>query len=205
MSSTFCKPALFTLALMLVATSAAAAPPSSRLTGDEGVLSWTVAEAGGQVVVDGSSPKWTVHHEATASMTPRKTVRYDADGRKVTVVYGADSVTVTMPSKTVTHDRGDLWDADTLDVRLGHIVSQGGSTDISFDALDPSSGKVYRFDAKTQGSESCGAATCRRVLVRLGGMLKLVGPKWEFWFAPSGQLMRFAGPIGDYASEGVAR
>jgi len=205
MSSRFAKTAIVTVALALVATSAAAAPPSSRLTGDEGVLSWTIAESGGQVVIDGSSHKWTVHHEATPAMKPKKTVRSDADGNKVTVVYGADSVTVTMPKKTVTHDRGDLWDADTLDVRLGHIVSQGGSTDISFDALDPSSGKIYSFDAKTQGSEACGTATCRRVMVRLGGMLKLVGPKWEFWFAPSGQLMRFEGPIGDYASEGVSR
>jgi hypothetical protein len=201
-------PHLRIITAALVATSfvgsALAAPPSSLLTGDKGTLKWTVAASGDAVTIDGSSPKWTVHHEAAADLTPKRTERSDADGNKVTVVYGPGAVVVTMAKKTVTHDRGDLWDADTLDVRLGDRIAREASVDLAFDALDPASGKIYGFTSKTVGQEPCGAATCTHLEVRLSGLLRMVGPKWEFWFAPTGQLMRFDGPIGGYFAAGVA-
>ncbi|MCO4768880.1 MAG: hypothetical protein KDA24_02545 [Deltaproteobacteria bacterium] len=187
------------------ASGASAAPPSSRLTAPEGVLSWTVSITADGVAVSGRSPEWTVEHTAAPDLTPRSTMRTDADGSTVTVVYGPKATTVTLPSKTITHERADLWDADTFDVRLGDRVARRQSTDFAFDALDPASGKVYGFTAETVGEEACGTKACRRVKVRLAGVLKMLGPKWEFWFAPSGQLMRFKGPLGDFVAEGVSR
>jgi len=195
------KPILAILILLVSASSAAAAPPSSKLTGPNGKLSWTVTTSGTTVSIEGASPKWTVQHEANLDLTPRRTVRSDADGNTVTVVYGADSTAVTLPNKTVTHERGDLWDADTFDVRLGDRIARGAGVDFRFDAVDPASGKVYGFSVETVDTESCGGAPCTHVKVRLTGVLRMVGPSWEYRFAASGKLVKFDGPIGTFTAQ----
>ncbi len=192
------------LLLLLAARPAAAAPPSSVLTGEEGTLSWTVTPGDGDIAIVGRSPKWSVEHVATPGLLPRSTVRSTPDGERVTVTYTASGATVALPGRTVTIDEPGLWDGDTLDVRLGALVA-AGTTSVDFRALDVANAKVYSFQARVVGAERCGAIECTRVKVTLTGLLKAVGPKWHFWFGPDGRLLRFDGPIGRYAAEGVER
>lgn len=190
--------------LLVLPHVASAAPPSSVLTGPEGTLSWTVTARESDLLVVGSSPKWSVEHVASPGLIPRRTVRSSTDGEQVTVEYTQTGAVVTFSDRTVTVERPGLWDGDTLDVRLGSQVA-AGTTSLDFSALDPASGKVYAFQARDQGTEQCGEVTCIHVKVTLTGLLKAVGPKWHFWLGPDGQLLRFDGPIGRYAAQGVER
>jgi hypothetical protein len=181
--------------------AALAVPPSTTLSGPEGVLQWTVSPTANGVTIDGRSPKWEVHHTATSTLTPLGTTRRDADGVTVTVAYTAAGATVTLPNKTVEIDEPNLWDGDTLDVRLGALVA-AGQADVDFRALDVATGKVYSFGARTQGRETCGDLPCTHVRVTLTGLLKAIGPKWHYHFGDDGRLLRFDGPIGTYTAEG---
>jgi hypothetical protein len=184
-------PVLFALAL--------AAPPSSALSGDAGKLSWTVAAQGDEVVIDGRSPRWTVHHVADAQLRPVRTER-TADGRTVVLVYAPGRVTVEIDGRTVVHEAHDIWDGDTLDVRLGSLVASKNSPARVFQAVDSASGKLYRFDSQDLGLETCGARPCRHVLVQLTGLYRFVGPSFHYWYADDGRLLKFEGPIGVYSA-----
>jgi hypothetical protein len=196
-----------TLALVistLTLTTAAALPPSTHLSGADGELTWTVSRTGDGITIRGASPKWTVVHTADATLEPIRTVHTDADGRTVTIDYAADGARVQLPGKTITHDEGDLWDADTVDIRLGEYTSQG-SPEVGFRAIDSASGKVYSFESVRIAEESCGEQTCTHVRLQLTGLLRAVGPKWHYWFAGNGQLLRFEGPAGTFAANGGER
>ena len=184
--------------LLLLMT--AAAPPSSSLTGADGTLSWSVRADGDRLLVDGRSPKWTVRHVARRDLQPIRTER-TADGHTVTVAYSDSGAVVTLPNKTVTVERAGLWDSETVDVRLGSLVAAGTKT-ADFAAVDFGNGKVYEFQARLVGEETCGGDPCSHMRVTLAGLLKPVGPKWHFWFGIDGRLLRFDGPLGKFEAEG---
>jgi hypothetical protein len=188
--------------ILLVAT-ALALPPSSTLTSASGAtLTWTITPTSQGVTVDGRSPKWTVHHEANADLTPRRTVRSDAAGRTVTVDYAPDRVVVHLPEKVVNHDAANVWDGDTIDVRLGHLLA-AGKTRVTFQAVDPASGDLYGFATAPVGQETCGTQACTHIHVNMTGIYRLVGPSFDYWYAADGQLLRFEGPAGTYAARGA--
>jgi len=150
------------------------------------------------VVIEGRSPKWTVHHEAGADLTPCRTVRTDSEGATVTVDYSATGATVKLPDETIRHDVAGLWDSDTLDIRLGAHAARGWPGDLEFRALDPASGKLYSFEADGEGDDDCGGTPCTHVELQLAGLLGAVAPDWNYWFRADGQLLRFDGPMGEF-------
>lgn len=85
-------------------------------------------------------------------------------------------------------------------MRRGHGASQGREA-CWFKGNDVSSGKAHTFDVSTVGGEPCDPTACARVLVPLTGALRWVGPSWNTWYSPEGQLLRFEGPAGDVAVE----
>ncbi len=191
---------LLLTAFTFAAGSALALPPSSDLGGDDGALSWSVSRDGDTVTIRGTSPRWTVVHTATADLTPIRTERSEPDGRTVVIDYTTSGATVVLPEKTVIHDEDDIWDGDTLDIRLGQLAA-AGRPEVSFRAVDTASGKVYGFESSEIGQESCGGRACTHVKLTLSGLLKAVGPKFHYWFAEDGQLLRFEGPAGTFAVE----
>lgn len=192
-----------TLVLVLsLVRIADAAPPSSNLTGPSGTLSWSVAESGATVNIQGRSPRWSVVHQARANMSPVRTERTGATGERHTVDYDARGATVTGPDGTQRFDVEGLWDADTVDVRLGYAVAQGLRT-VRFEAIDVTAPKVYTFEAKVTEQTTCGSQACTAVELTLTGALRYLGPTWRYWYAQDGGLLRFEGPIGDYAAAGV--
>lgn len=182
---------LFTL------TAALAAPPSSSLGGEDGSLTWDVVSSEAEVTLEGRSPKWTVSHTAKADFSPVRTQRTDADGQTLTIDYSAAGATLVKDGKTVELSQPGLWDGDTLDVRLGYLVSVG-KPEQTFHAVDSGSAKVYRFDSQNVGAERCGTEACTHVLVQLAGMLRWVGPSFHYWFAADGELLKFEGPAGTF-------
>jgi hypothetical protein len=189
--------------LALVFTLAAvAAPPSSTLTGPDGTLAWSVSAAADGVAIEGSSPKWTVSHTATADLRPLRTERTTADGAHHTVVYDATGATVTGPDGVLRVDQAGLWDADTVDVRLGQMVASG-QTEVRFDAIDLGGPKVYTFQAAVVGQQDCAGTPCTAVDLTLTGLLRLVGPTWHYAFGADGRLLRFDGPAGSFAVGGA--
>jgi hypothetical protein len=183
----------------LLAGAALAAPPSSHLSGPDGQLTWDVSVQDSQLHVEGHSPKWTVVHAARADLTPLSTEHTDADGRKVSIQYGPTATVVTLPDRQITYQRADLWDADTLDVRIGSRFA-AGDHDLYFAAVDTGSGKVYSFQAHAQDPTTCGVTPCTEVDLQLTGLLRLVGPTWKYWYAADGRLVRFEGPAGKFAA-----
>jgi hypothetical protein len=189
--------------LTLILAAAIAAPPSSTLTNSAGAtLAWTVASSPSGVTIDGRSPRWTVHHEAFADLSPKRTVRSDAAGRRVTVDYAPDHVVVHLPEGDVTHTIANVWDGDTLDIRLGQLVVLG-RPDVSFQAVDPATGDVYGFTAQRAGTETCGGAPCTHVHVNMTGIYRLVGPTFDYWYASDGRLVQFQGPPGKFVAKGA--
>lgn len=176
--------------------AALALPPSSTLAGPTGTLSWTVTAAAGGVHVEGRSPAWTVSHDAAADLTPKRTVRTEK-GVTVTVEYRADGATIRFPDDVIEVRHAGLWDGDTLDVRLGQEVARGRKA-FGFAALDPATGDAYDFTVEHVGSETCGPTACEHERVRLAGVLRYVGPTFDFWYAADGRLLRFTGPIGSF-------
>ncbi len=179
-----------------------AAPPSARLAGSKGALSWTVTPAASGVTIVGRSPEWVVEHEAGPDLAPRRTTRKDTDGSSYTIVYTPAGADVTADGKTTAVAAPGAWDGDTLDVRLGTAVA-AGRTDFQFVAVDGESVKAYTFQVSKVGDEQCGAQRCVHEKVTLTGALRWVGPTWEFWYAPDGRLLRFSGPMGDFAADGA--
>ncbi len=190
---------LLTLCI-LAAGTAGAVPPSSTLGGDSGTLTWSVTRDGGTVTIRGESPKWTVVHTADADLTPIRTERTDPDGRTVIIDYTTSGATVVLPDRTVVHDEDGIWDGDTLDIRLGQQTA-AGRPDNAFRAVDTASGKVYGFQSTAIGEETCGTRACTHVKLTLSGLLKAVGPRFHYWFAADGQLLRFEGPAGIFDVE----
>lgn len=182
--------------------SALAAPPSSSWSSAEGALTWCVRETSEGIAIDGESPSWRVSHVANDDFSPIRTTRVDAEGDEVRVAYRLDGATVARDGRTVSVRQADLWDGDTLDVRLGYVVGQGQAAQ-RFSAIDSSSGKVYDFDSQWVAEETCGAERCTHVRVQLSGLLRWVGPSFNYWFAADGRLLRFEGPAGTSAASGV--
>ena len=179
---------------------ALALPPSSDLGGDDGSLTWSVSRSGDTVTIRGKSPRWTVVHTATADLTPIRTERSEPDGRSVVIDYTTSGATVVLPERTVVLDEDDIWDGDTLDIRLGQRAA-AGRPEVSFRAVDTASGKVYGFESTEIGEESCGDRAYTHVKLTLSGLLKAVGPKFHYWFGADGQLLRFEGPAGTFVAE----
>lgn len=187
------------LGIVTLVTLALAAPPSTTLTGPTGTLRWEVTTEEGQIHILGESPDWKVDHLASADLTPIRTVRIEPDGRTMTVDYAPGGAVVQLPGKEIRHEQVDLWDGDTLDIRLG-ALSAAGRTENVFSIVDPASGKVYKMDSKKLGDEDCGGTPCAHVRIQLTGMLRLFGPTFEYWFGPDGKLLRFTGPSGEFAA-----
>jgi len=190
------------------AASPRAAPPSSTLTGATGQLSWTItpthppAQQGFTII--GRSPSWTVTHQADAQLQPSHTLRVDADGTRHEVRYHTQNGTIT--GATVTDAAGEheltqvgLWDADSIDVRLGQQVAQGAQT-VRFAAIDLDGPKIYNFAAQVVDHTTCGHQPCTAVELQLTGLLRLVGPTWRYWVGADGELLRFEGPAGDFTA-----
>lgn len=188
------------VALAVQVSPVHAAPPSTRLDGPDGTLSWTVTAGADAVTIDGRSPKWRVEHVAGVDLTPRRTTHTDVGGASITVVYTPAGAEVTRDGQTTTIPAPGAWDADTLDVRLGARMA-AGSADFEFTAIDAAGAKAYTFDATRVGAESCGSKPCIHARVQLAGLLKYLGPTWEYWYAADGRLVRFSGPIGTFAAE----
>lgn len=188
--------------MLLLISLALAAPPSSRLTGPKGTLAWTVSPSAAELRIEGTSPEWKVTHTAGPDFAPRKTVLAKTSGETITVVFTPTGADVTKGGKTTSLAAQGLWDGETLDVRLGALVA-AGKTSVSFQAIDLDGVKVYTFDATHVGREQCGATPCDHQKVQLAGMLRFVGPTWEFWYGPDGKLLKFLGPLGDFAAEGA--
>ena len=188
--------------LPFLALAHAAVPPSSTLTGTAGTLSWAVSASGGGVTIDGRSPKWTVHHVAAADLKPIHTERSDSAGARVTVDYTAAGAVVHSGSSEKSVSGADIWDGDTVDIRLGQSVA-GGHADVSFHALDPASGSLYGFEARKVADPTCGAAACTQVHMVMTGVYRYVGPSWDYWYGADGRLLRFQGPIGTFAAAGA--
>lgn len=188
--------------MWLLITAALAAPPSAQLSGPEGALTWTVTDTATGIRIEGSSPKWSVVHTAKSDLSPEKTVRTEPDGRIVTVTWNEAGVTVEADGKSRTLTGKGLWDADTLDIRLGSEVS-AGRTDAAFSVVDAGSGKIYQMDRAKVDDPSCAATACTHVKVQLTGLLRYVGPTWHYWFAPDGALLEFDGPAGHFTSGGA--
>ncbi len=191
---------LLPITCMLVAGTALALPPSSSLGGDDGELTWSVSRSGDTVTIRGQSPKWAVVHTASTDLEPIRTERTEPDGRTVVIDYKGSGVTVVLPERTVIHEEDDIWDGDTLDIRLGQLAAAGHPA-TKFRAIDTASGKVYGFESTEIGEETCGSHTCTHVKLTLSGLLKAVGPKFHYWFAGDGQLLRFEGPAGTFVAE----
>jgi len=188
--------------LSLFVAAALAAPPSSHLTGPEGVLDWSVSTTKDGVTIRGRSPKWAVEHVASADLQPVRTVRRDTDGNEVTVTYSATGAQVTTGERTQTLKGAKLWDGDTVDVRLGAEVA-AGRTDLAFQVVDAGGAKVYSMDSALVGDDTCGATPCTHVRVQLTGLLRYVGPTWHYWYGADGALLRFQGPIGSFVAGGA--
>lgn len=188
--------------LLLLLSSAWAAPPSTTLSGPAGLLSWQVQERADSVLITGRSPKWTVEHVAAPDLTPRSTTRTDAEGTRVVVTYDAAGASVTRDGRTTRIDAPGVWDGDTVDVRLGALAATGGGT-LEFQVVDAAGAKLYDLDAVRVGAETCGTLPCTHVRVQLDGLLRYVGPTWEYWYASDGRLLRFTGPIGAFAAPGA--
>ena len=183
---------------LLLAITTLAAPPSTKLSGPEGTLRWDISEEGDTVSVRGSSPSWTVEHVAKADLSPISTVHTSPEDGRFEVRYTATGAEVIHAGTTTTFDTPDLWDADTLDVRLGANVA-AERTQLAFSALDVAGGKVYSFDTAKVGEETCRGTPCTHVRVQLTGLLRYVGPTWHYWYGADGQLLRFEGPAGDFS------
>jgi len=177
--------------------TALAAPVAVRLVGAEGALVWSMDQRGEERVIDGSSPKWRVHHVANADWTPRRTEHWAPDGTLTVIEYAAWGATIRRGDAVWERRQAGLWDGDTLDLRLGSEVA-AGHTSFQFSGLDPASGKVYGFDTQKVGDEACGAARCVHVRVQLSGVLRYVGPTWDYWYDATGALLRFEGPAGSF-------
>ena len=99
-------------------------------------------------------------------------------------------------------DGAGLWDAETVDIRLGQRVAEGAE-EIDFSAIDLQGLKVYRFHAEVEERTTCGGEPCTRVELRLAGMLRYVGPVWDYWYGEDGQLLRFHAAVGRFSASGV--
>lgn len=188
-----------TLITVLFTLVAIAAPPSSHMSGPDGKLTWDVHTEDGLVHIEGHSPKWHVVHTARPDLTPVHTEHTGTDGHTVTIDYGPQGTVVKLQGREIHYDRTDLWDADTLDIRLGARFA-AGDHDMYFSAVDTGSGKVYSFQAHVAGATTCGSTPCTEVDLELTGLLRLVGPSWKYWYAADGRLLRFEGPAGKFAA-----
>lgn len=184
--------------MLLLAPLALAAPPSSTLSGPNGTLSWSVVETAAEVRIAGRSPKWTVEHTAGPDLAPRRTTRTGPEGT-VTVRYTAEGAEVTRAGETTRVSSPGAWDGDTIDVRLGAAVAAGRRS-FTFTAIDAAGAKAYGFEASFVADERCGATACVHEKVVMTGVYRLVGPTWEYWYAPDGRLLRFVGPIGTFTA-----
>lgn len=180
---------------------ALAAPPSSRLVGPRGELTWTVTASPEGLDLEGRSPAWTVRHRCAADLTPIRTEKTTEAGTAV-LVYDPAGVDVTLPDGAkVRVDQRGLWDGDALDVRLG-VWSISHTEGVSFSAIDSASGKVYAFTARYEGETTHAGGSCRAWRVQVGGVLRWVGPTWDYCYAPDGALVWFSGPIGVFERAG---
>jgi len=157
-----------------------------KLTTDKGqTLSWTVARVGGEVVITGTHPKWTVEHRARPDGTPLVTTRR-AGKTSSKVVFSADGASyehTDKDGKTVTTkvDVRGLWDSDSLDARLAGIAWTAGKK-VKFSAIDTDSddATVYPLVAEYLGLEKCAGIPCHHVRVSLDDMRRYFAPKWDF-------------------------
>lgn len=175
-------------------------PPSTTLQGAAGKITWTVKKEGDKIVIDGKSPRWKVHHEANVNFTPIRTEREGEDGVKVTIVYTAKGAIMTRGEEKFEHEHEGLWDADSVDIRLGAtFAANWEKEEVKFTAIDTDSGKTYEFLAERIGEEQCRDTRCVHVELGLAGwFMRKVGPSWEYWFAPDGQLIRFEAKWGKF-------
>lgn len=185
--------------MLLLIALAQALPPSTTLSGSNGTLKWTVTPSSTGVTIDGSSPKWTVHHQATASLQPIHTERRSSEGHVVVIDYSADKAVFTLDGKQSVIEGDHIWDGDVFDIRMGQLVAQG-KTEVTFQAIDPDSGTLYGFHASLVGAETCGNTPCQHIHLGMTGMYRLVGPSWEYWYGSDGKLLRFEADFGKFSA-----
>ncbi|MDF1562746.1 MAG: hypothetical protein P1V51_06865 [Deltaproteobacteria bacterium] len=190
--------------MLLTAAGALSAPPSTVLKGPLGKLEWKVKTTESGLVIDGTSPKWTVHHEAKADFTPILTKRSNPEGRKVEIRYDAKGADFTVNGEKSRIKQKGLWDSESVDIRLGAITA-AGQTEVEFPAIDTDSGKVYTFGAEVKEKTSCQGVPCTHVELHLTGFYKLVGPSWDYWFDAEGKLLRFEAKWGKFKAAPAAK
>lgn len=177
-------------------------PAGSALKGSEGTLKWRIEETKTGVRIEGSAPDFTVTHEASRTLVPEHTERSDNQGTQRIIEYDAKGATIKDADGNVLkrHDQKNIWDADSLEVRLGY-ERVNGKLDRTFYCIDINTNKLYKMQSKVLEQTQCSGAPCTQVQVSLTGVLKAVGPKWTYWFGDDGGLLRYKGPNGTFEAE----
>ena len=170
-------------------------PLATALHGERGEITWNVVQTEEVVTVSGHGPGWTVSHTATEEMVPIRTVRTDAEGSTWTIDYYPWGARVNHGDHSSRYVTKDLWDTDTIDLRLA-TFAKSGEADADFRAIDLADGRVYRFRAHQAGEVGCGKGVCDRVKLELLGMPATVAPAWEFQYSAEGQLVKMLGTSG---------
>ncbi len=184
---------------MLLATLAFAAPPSTTLAGERGEIAWTVSEMDSAVQINAHGPAWSVSHTADTDGSPIHTERIAADGTLTTIDYLDWGVRVQTGKHSIRYVADDLWDADTIDIRLATLLWTSHDT-LGFRAIDLADLEVHRFRAIRREVERCGSKACTRIDLTVRGSVPGQGPAWSFWYGGDGRLLRMAGVGGSFTA-----
>ena len=162
---------------------------ATTLTDAKGqTLVWTVTRVDGEVRITGVHPKWQVEHRARPDGTPLSTVK-KANGLTTRVTYSETGAQVERTdasgkTKSVTIKDKNLWDGDSLDVRLaGQGWSKGKKVRMHIVDIDAADGTTYPMVAEYVGEEKCGQAPCHRVHLALDDFRRLFAPTYEYRYS----------------------
>lgn len=162
---------------------------ATTLTDAKGqTLVWTVTRVDGEVRITGVHPRWQVEHRARPDGTPLVTVK-KANGLTTTVTYSPEGAQVertdaTGKTRSVTIKDKNLWDGDSLDVRLaGQRWSPGKKVRMHIVDIDVADGSTYPMVAEYVGEEKCGQAPCHRVHLALDDFRRLFAPTFEYRYS----------------------
>lgn len=162
---------------------------STTLTDAKGqTLVWTVTRVDGEVHITGVHPKWQVHHRAKPDGAPLFTEK-KANGNTTRVTYSAEGAELEQTdahgkTKHATLKEKNLWDGDSLDVRLaGQTWSFGKKVRMRIVDIDAADGSSYPMVAEYVGEEKCGPAPCHRVHLALDDFRRLFAPTFEYRYS----------------------
>lgn len=185
--------------LILLATLALAAPPSTTLAGERGEISWTTTERDADIAITGVGTSWSVLHVADVDGLPIHTARTAADGTITTIDYLNWGVLVVTGTDKMRYVARDLWDADTIDLRLAELLHTSDDT-LDFRAIDLADRQIHRFRAVRREVARCGGEVCTEIDLKVRGGIPGQGPTWAFWYDGSGRLIKMQGIGGSFSA-----